>query len=54
VATLAITSFNSGAPATTHVRPWRNPGSIVPVVACAFALGWLVGIRRRAQNLRLI
>jgi MFS family permease len=49
MATMAVTSFSSGALVTTQGWTWLNLGSIVPVVATAAALAWLALVRRRAQ-----
>jgi MFS family permease len=49
MATMAITSFSSGALVTTQGWTWLNLGSIVPVVLMAAALAWLALVRRRAQ-----
>ena len=46
-ATMALTSFASGALITTQGWTWLNLGSIVPVLLIAAALGWLA-LRPRA------
>ncbi|MCX7263159.1 MAG: MFS transporter [Burkholderiales bacterium] len=45
-ATMAITSFASGALVTTQGWTWLNYGSVVPVALTAFALMWLVWVRK--------
>jgi MFS family permease len=45
-ATMAVTSFASGALVTTSGWDWLNYGSLVPVGLTAFALLWLVWIRK--------
>jgi predicted MFS family arabinose efflux permease len=45
-ATMAVTSFASGALITTSGWDWLNYGSLVPVGLTAFALLWLVWIRK--------
>jgi MFS family permease len=45
-ATMAVTSFASGALVTTRGWDWLNYGSLVPVGLTAFALLWLVWIRK--------
>ena len=46
-ATLAVSSLASGVLVTTQGWSWLNWGSLVPVAACAVALGWLA-LRQRA------
>jgi MFS family permease len=46
-ATMAITSFASGALVTTRGWEWLNYGSLVPVALTAFALLWLVWLRKK-------
>lgn len=41
-ATMALTSFASGALVTTRGWQWLNVGSLLPVVLMGLALGWLV------------
>jgi MFS family permease len=45
-ATMAVTSFASGALVTTRGWDWLNYGSLVPVILTAAALLWLVWIRK--------
>jgi MFS family permease len=45
-ATMAVTSFASGALVTTQGWTWLNYGSVVPVALTALALMWLVWIRK--------
>jgi MFS family permease len=45
-ATMALTSFASGALVTTQGWTWLNYGSLVPVALTAMALLWLVWVRR--------
>lgn len=47
-ATMALTSFASGALVTTQGWNWLNVGSLVPIVITGLALAWLA-LRRRAQ-----
>jgi MFS family permease len=49
-ATMAVTSFASGALVTT--QGWRllNLGSLIPVALTGWALGWLAWRQRSAQN----
>lgn len=51
-ATMALTSFASGALVTTRGWQWLNLGSLVPVVLTGLALLWLAWVRRQAQNVR--
>jgi MFS family permease len=46
-ATMAVTSFGSGALITTRGWTWLNVGSLVPLALLAAALGWLAVHRRR-------
>ena len=48
-ATMAITSFASGALVTTQGWTWLNIGSILPVALTAVALVWLVLKQKSAQ-----
>ena len=52
LATMALTSFSSGALVTTGGWRWMNLGSMVPLLATLLALGWLVRTRARAHNAR--
>ncbi len=45
-ATMAVTSFASGALVTTRGWDWLNYGSLVPVALTAVALLWLVWMRK--------
>ena len=45
--TMALTSFGSGALITTQGWTWLNLGTLVPVIAIAVMLGWLIVRRRR-------
>ena len=47
-ATMAITSFGSGALITTQGWTWLNLSSTLPVAAIAVSLLWLRGRRRTA------
>ena len=49
-ATMALTSFASGALVTTRGWQWLNVGSLVPVALTGLALLWLAWVRRQAQN----
>ena len=49
-ATLALSSLASGVLVTTQGWTLLNQGSLLPVLATALALLWLVLHRRRAQN----
>ena len=53
-ATMAFTSFASGALVTTQGWRWLNLGSLLPVLATAAALGWLTLRQRGARVLSLI
>ena len=45
-ATMAFTSFASGALVTTQGWTWLNYGSLVPVTLIALSLAWMVGVRK--------
>lgn len=47
-ATMAVTSFASGALVTSQGWNMLNLGSIVPLIATALAMGWLVWRQKRA------
>lgn len=49
-ATMALTSFASGALVTTQGWQWLNVGSLVPVGLTGLALIWLAWVRRQAHN----
>ena len=49
-ATMAVTSFASGALVTTSGWDWLNYGSLVPVALTALALAWLVWIRKNQST----
>jgi MFS family permease len=49
-ATMALTSFASGALVTTQGWQWLNIGSLVPVGLTGLALIWLAWVRRQAHN----
>ncbi|MDO9203715.1 MAG: MFS transporter, partial [Hydrogenophaga sp.] len=49
-ATMAVTSFASGALVTTQGWQWLNVGSLVPVTLTGVALAWLAWLRRQAHN----
>ncbi|MGE0097487.1 MAG: MFS transporter [Hydrogenophaga sp.] len=49
-ATMALTSFASGALVTTKGWQWLNVGSLVPVALTGLALLWLAWVRRQTQN----
>ena len=49
-ATMAVTSFASGALVTTQGWALLNLGSLVPVALTGVALGWLAWLRRAAHN----
>jgi MFS family permease len=49
-ATMAVTSFASGALVTTQGWQWLNVGSLVPVALTGVALAWLAWLRRQAHN----
>ncbi len=46
MATMAVTSFSSGALVTTGGWQWMNLGSLVPIAGTALALVWLASVRR--------
>lgn len=50
LATMALTSFASGALVTTQGWAWLNAGSLLPVALLGIALLWLAQLRRAAQN----
>jgi MFS family permease len=47
-ATMAVSSFSSGALITTQGWTWLNLGSLLPIVLVGLALLWLAAVRRRA------
>jgi MFS family permease len=49
-ATMAVTSFASGALVTTQGWMWLNIGSLLPVTLTGVALVWMVFKRRDAQK----
>ena len=49
-ATMAVTSFSSGALVTTQGWTWLNIGSLVPITAVSCALAWLALVRRRSPR----
>jgi hypothetical protein len=49
-ATMAVTSFASGALVTTQGWMWLNIGSILPVALTGAALVWMVLKQRDAQK----
>ncbi len=49
-ATMALTSFASGALVTTRGWQWLNVGSLVPLALVGAALLWLAWVRRSAHN----
>jgi hypothetical protein len=49
-ATMAVTSFASGALVTTQGWMWLNIGSIFPVALTGVALVWMVIKQRDAQK----
>ena len=49
-ATMALTSFASGALVTTHGWHWLNIGSLLPVALTGLALGWLAWARAPQQR----
>ena len=51
-ATMAISSFASGALVIEHGWRWLNIGSVAPVVATGIALGWLAQRRSRTSVTR--
>jgi MFS family permease len=48
-ATMAVSSFASGALVTTHGWTWLNAGSLLPLLLVSAALVWLGVVRRRAR-----
>jgi hypothetical protein len=48
-ATMAVTSFSSGALITTQGWTWLNLGSLVPIAAVMLGLIWL-GLHQRAAR----
>jgi MFS family permease len=50
LATLALTSFGSGALFTTQGWTWLNLGSLAPIAVTGFAIAWLAAQRGKAQN----
>ena len=48
-ATMAVTSFASGALVTTGGWTWLNVGSLVPVALAGLALAWL-GLKQRSDR----
>jgi MFS family permease len=48
-ATMAVTSFSSGALVTTQGWTWLNLGSLLPIAMVSGALLWLAAVRRRAR-----
>ncbi|HET7524692.1 MAG TPA: MFS transporter [Burkholderiaceae bacterium] len=51
LATMALTSFSSGALVTTGGWRWMNLGTLVPLLATLLALGWLARVRLQTHNL---
>ncbi|MFO1218473.1 MAG: MFS transporter [Burkholderiaceae bacterium] len=49
-ATMALTSFSSGALVTTGGWQWMNIGSLLPLLGAAVAIAWLARVRSRTQN----
>jgi predicted MFS family arabinose efflux permease len=49
-ATMAVTSFASGALVTTQGWALLNLGSLLPLALTGLALGWLAWLRRAQQN----
>ena len=49
-ATMALSSFSSGALVTTQGWTWLNVGSLVPLALVSLALLWLAAARRRAAG----
>jgi hypothetical protein len=49
-ATMALTSFSSGALVTTGGWQWMNLASMVPMAIAAGAIVWLARERSRAEN----
>ena len=50
MATMAVTSFSSGALVTTGGWQWMNFGTLVPIAATALALVWLARVRRSVPS----
>ncbi len=48
-ATMALTSFSSGALITTRGWTWLNLGSLVPLLIVSLALMWLAAVRQRER-----
>lgn len=48
-ATMAFTSFASGALVTTQGWTWLNYGSLIPVTLIALSLAWMVWIRKQSN-----
>ena len=48
LATMALTSFASGALVTTQGWAWLNAGSLLPVALLGLSLAWLARVRRRS------
>lgn len=49
-ATMALTSFSSGALVTTQGWTWLNLGSLVPLALVSAGLLWLAAVRRAARG----
>ena len=49
-ATMALTSFSSGALVTTSGWTWLNLGSLLPIALVGGALLWLAAVRRRQRS----
>jgi MFS family permease len=49
-ATMALSSFSSGALVTTQGWTWLNVGSLVPLTVVSLALLWLASARRRGSG----
>ena len=47
-ATMAVTSFASGALVTTQGWTWLNYGSLIPVALIALSLAWMVWVRKQS------
>jgi MFS family permease len=47
-ATMAFTSFASGALVTTQGWTWLNYGSLIPVTLIALSLAWMVWVRKQS------
>jgi hypothetical protein len=50
MATMALTSFSSGALVTTGGWLFMNLGSLLPIAATAVALVWLARVRTRLRS----